>query len=243
MEYEIIGDNLEMVVTKLSSNEMVYAEAGAMVYMSQNMQMDSKAKGGILKGIKRKISGESFFMTEFSPSGEGFVAFAGNVPGRIRPIEIKGKEFITQKDAFLCAENGVDLDITFTKKIGSGFFGGEGFILQKLSGNGTAFIHACGDFVDMDLSQGEVIKVDTGSVVGFDSSVAYEVTMAGNVKSMIFGGEGIFLTTLTGPGHIILQSMTIANLACALRPYLPSQGTSGSGSSTSGISIGPVRLG
>ncbi len=242
MEYKIIGDNLQMVVTKLFSGEMIYAEAGAMIYMSADMQMNTKAKGGILKGIKRKVTGESFFMTEFTPGGgEGVVSLAGNVPGRIRDIKLDNSEFIAQKDAFLCSESGVDLDIAFTKKIGAGLFGGEGFVLQKLSGNGTAFIHACGDFVDMDLSEGESIKVDTGCVVGFDSTVKYDITKAGNVKSMIFGGEGFFLTTLTGPGHIILQSMTIANLAAALRPYIPSSGTSGS--TSSGISVGPIRLG
>ncbi len=240
MEHEIIGDNLQMVVVKLSSNEMAYAEAGAMVYMSQSMQMNTKAKGGLLKGLKRTLAGETFFMTEFTPSGDGFVAFAGNAPGKIRPIELKGNEFLVQKDAFLCAENSVDLDIAFTKKLGAGLFGGEGFILEKLSGNGTAFIHACGDFVEMNLAPGEVIKVDTGSVVGFDSTVGYDITRAGNVKSMVFGGEGIFLTTLTGPGHIILQSMTVANLAAALRPFLPS-GTSGS--SGPRINIGGVKLG
>jgi uncharacterized protein (AIM24 family) len=148
---------------------------------------------------------------------------------------LEGNEFLAQKDAFLCAHDGIDLDIAFTKKLGAGLFGGEGFILERLSGNGTAFIHACGDFVEMDLAPGEVVKVDTGSVVGFDSSVDYDITMAGNVKSMLFGGEGIFLTTLKGPGHVILQSMTIKNLAAALRLFMPS-GTSGRSSSP--LSIG-----
>ncbi len=156
-------------------------------------------------------------------------------------MNLKGNEFMAQKDAFLAAENGVDMDIAFTKKIGAGLFGGEGFILEKLSGKGTAFIHACGDFVDMDLGSGEVIKVDTGSVVGFDSTVQYDVTMAGNVKSIVFGGEGLFLTTLTGPGHVILQSMTIANLASALRPYLPTGSSNTSGSQ--GLNIGGIRIG
>jgi uncharacterized protein (TIGR00266 family) len=236
MEYEIIGDNLQMIVAKLSGDEMVYAEAGAMIYMSDDMEMSTKAKGGLLKGLKRKFAGETLFMTEFTTKGDsGFVAFAGNAPGRIKPITLKDNEFLAQKDAFLCAESGVDLDIAFTKKLGAGLFGGEGFILEQLSGNGTSFIHACGDFVEMDLKQGEVVKVDTGSVVGFDSMVGYDVKMAGNVKSALFGGEGLFLTTLIGPGHIILQSMTIANLAAALRSYI-SSGTSGRGGSP--LSIG-----
>ena len=160
------------------------------------------------------MAGETFFLTEFTPRfGEGFVAFAGNAPGRIKAIELKGEDFIAQKDAFLCAQEGVDMDIAFTKKLRAGIFGGEGFILERLSGTGTAFIHACGDFIEMELASGEVVKVDTGSVVGFDASVGYDIALAGNVKSMLFGGEGIFLTTLRGPGRVLLQSMTLANLA------------------------------
>jgi uncharacterized protein (TIGR00266 family) len=223
MEYEIIGDNLQMVVTKISSGEKIYGEAGAMVYMSGNVEMNAKAKGGFSMGIKRKFTGETFFLTEFTADGDGSVAFAGNAPGRIKAIELKGNDFIAQKDAFLCAQEGVDLDIAFTKKLRAGLFGGEGFILERLSGNGRVFIHACGDLKELDLAPGEVVKVDTGSVVGFDSSVGYDITKAGNVKSMLFSGEGIFLTTLTGPGHVILQSMTIKNLAAALKPYLPSE--------------------
>jgi len=236
MRYEIVGDNLQMVVVHLSAGEMVYGEAGAMVYMSENMEMNARARGGFLKGLKRKLAGETFFLTEFTPRvGEGFVAFAGNAPGRIKAIELKGEEFIAQKDAFLCAQEGVDLDIAFTKKLRAGIFGGEGFILERLSGKGTAFIHACGDFVEMELAPGEIVKVDTGSVVGFDASVEYDIALAGNVKSMLFGGEGIFLTTLRGPGRVLLQSMTLANLAAALRPFMPS----GAGSSgTSGTSFG-----
>ena len=240
MRYEIVGDNLQMVVVHLSAGEMVYGEAGAMVYMSENMEMNARARGGFLKGLKRKLAGETFFLTEFTPrSGEGFVAFAGNAPGRIKTIELKGEEFIAQKDAFLCAQEGVDLDIAFTKKLRAGIFGGEGFILERLSGKGTAFIHACGDFVEMELAPGEVVKVDTGSVVGFDASVEYDIALAGNVKSMLFGGEGIFLTTLRGPGRVLLQSMTLANLAAALRPFLPS-GTGSSGTSGTSFGIGTL---
>jgi uncharacterized protein (AIM24 family) len=177
------------------------------------------------------FSGETFFLTEFTPvGGRGFVGFAGNAPGTIKPITLApGREFMVQKDAFLCAENGVEMDIAFQKRLGAAFFGGEGFIIQRLYGNGTAFIHACGDFIEMDLQPGQTIKVDTGSVVGWDSSVAYDIQSAGGIKTSLFGGEGLFLTTLTGPGKIILQSMTLANLAGALRPFLPAQGgTSGS---------------
>jgi len=240
MEHEVTGDNLQIVTLHLSKGEMVYAEAGAMNHMSGNIQMEAKARGGLLKGIMRKFAGESFFMTEFTPQGgSGYVAFAGNAPGKIRAIELNGNDFIAQKDAFLCAESGVDLEITLTKKLGSGLFGGEGFILEKLSGDGTVFIHACGDFVEMDLQSGEVVMVDTGSVVGFDSSVDYDITTAGGVKSMLFGGEGIFLVKLTGPGKIILQSLSITNLAAALAPHMPFQ-RGGETSGNSGINIGTL---
>jgi uncharacterized protein (TIGR00266 family) len=230
MRYKITGDNLQIVTIELEPHEKVFAEAGAMIHMSGNMLMETKARGGFWKGLKRKFMGESFFMTEFRPQGgRGYVGFAGNAPGTIKPIELApGKEFLVQKDAFLCAEDGVELDIAFQKRLGAAFFGGEGFILQKLYGKGTAFIHACGDFIEMTLAPGQKIKVDTGSVVGWDASVTYDIQVAGGIKTSLFGGEGLFLTTLTGPGKIILQSMTLANLANALRPFLPTQGgTSG----------------
>lgn len=227
MKYEIIGDNLQMVKLTLVQGERVNAEAGAMVNMSGNMQMDSHLKGGLLGGLKRALTNESLFLTEFTPQGgSGFVSFAGNVPGRIFPVDVTGREFIAQKDAFLCAEEGVHLDIAVTKKIRSGFFGGEGFILQRLSGSGTAFLHCCGDTIEMDLAAGEVVKVETGLVVGFDATVDYSIQMAGGVKTVFFGGEGLFLTTLTGPGKVVLQSMDIAKLASSLIPFLP-QNSSG----------------
>lgn len=236
MKHEITGDNLQLVTLHLNGGETVYAEAGAMNHMSNNIGMEAKAKGGVFKGLKRMVSGESFFITEFTAEGDGFVAFGGNVPGKIEAIQIApGKEFMAQRDAFLCAESGVDMDVAFTKKLGAGLFGGEGFILQKYSGQGMVFIHACGDFMIKDLKPGETIKVDTGSVVGFDSTVTYDITRAGGIKTSLFGGEGIFLTQLTGPGKIIIQSLTIAGLAGALRPFFPT-GSSGSGSE--GLSVG-----
>ncbi|HHO57430.1 MAG TPA: TIGR00266 family protein [Thermoplasmatales archaeon] len=230
MKYRIVGNNLQMVIIDMEKGERVYAEAGSMVYMSPNMKMEAKARGGLLKGIGRKLAGETFFLTEFTPeNGNGYVSFAGNAPGTIIPIEIEsGREFIVQKDAFLCAEDGVELSITFQKRLGSMFFGGEGFILEKLSGKGMAFIHACGDMVEIDLKEGESVRVDTGSVVGWDAGVDYTIQMVKGIKTIFFGGEGLFLTTLKGPEKVILQSMTLHNLAMALQPYLPNQGqTSG----------------
>ena len=229
MKYKITGDNLQIVTCELEPSERVYAEAGAMVYMSGNMMFEARAKGGIMKGLKRKLSGESFFLTEFTPTqSPGFVGFGGNAPGTIKAIDLTpGKEFMVQKDAFLCAENSVNLDMAWQKKLGASLFGGEGFILQRLSGSGTAFIHATGDFVEMDLQPGQTIKVDTGSVVGWDASVTFDIERAGGLKSMMFGGEGIFLTTLTGPGKILLQSMNLPELAMTLSRFMPN--TSGSG--------------
>lgn len=224
MKYKISGDNLQIVTCELEPNERVYAEAGTMVYMSGNMAFEARAKGGVMKGLKRKLTGESFFLTEFTPhQGPGYVGFGGNAPGTIKAIELTpGKEFMVQKDAFLCAENSVQLDMAWQKKLGASLFGGEGFILQKLSGSGTAFIHATGDFVEMDLQPGQTIKVDTGSVVGWDATVAFDIERAGGLKSMMFAGEGIFLTTLTGPGKILLQSMNLPDLAMTLKRYMPS---------------------
>jgi uncharacterized protein (TIGR00266 family) len=239
MEYEITGDNLQLVTLHLQGGETVYAEAGVMNHMSSNMDMHAKAKGGLMKGLKRMVTGESFFITEFTAQGDGFVAFGGNVPGKIEAIQIRpGYEFLAQRDAFLCAENGVDMDLAFTKKLSTGLFGGEGFILQKYSGQGTVFIHACGDFVVKDLQPGETLKVDTGSLVGFESSVQYDITRAGGIKTSLFGGEGLFLTSLTGPGRVIIQSLSIGNLAGALAPHLPIGDTGSSGSG--GFSIGKL---
>jgi uncharacterized protein (TIGR00266 family) len=227
MQHQIHGDNLQMVTCHLDHDEHLYAEAGAMVNMSGNIRMHTNMKGGLLKGIKRMVTGESLFMTDFTPEGgKGFVSFAGNVPGKIFTVTLNGEEFIAQKDAFLCAEEGVDLDIAFTRRIRSGFFGGEGFILQRLSGSGTVFLHCCGDIIEMMLAEGEVVRVETGLVVGFESTVAYDISVAGGVKTVLFGGEGLFLTTLRGPGKVILQSLDIAKLASSLAPFLPRE-TSG----------------
>jgi len=232
MEYKISGDNLQLVTIEIEPGEKMFAEAGSMVYMSANINMEAKMRGGFLKGIGRKFAGETLFLTEFtSAGGKGLVSFGGNAPGTIKPIEIsEAREFLVQKDAFLVAEDNVDLSVAFQKRLGAAFFGGEGFILERLSGKGTVFIHACGDFVEFDLKPDQVMKVDTGSVVGWDSTVTYEIQRVKGIKTIFFGGEGIFLTTLKGPGKILIQSMNLGNLATALMPFMPhSGGTSGSG--------------
>jgi len=223
MKHEIIGDNLQMVKVELAAGEGLLAEAGAMVNMSGHMQMETNLTGGIVAGIKRMMTGESLFLTRFFPEDRpGFVSFAGNVPGKIFPLRLSdGREFIAQRDSFLCCEEGVILDIAFTKKIRSGLFGGGGFILQNMSGNGTAFLHCCGDIIELSLQDSEMVKVQTGLVVGFESTVTYDIALAGGISSILFGGEGLFVTTLTGPGKVVLQSMDIAKIAAALVPFLP----------------------
>jgi len=223
MKYEIIGSNLQMVRCTLSPDESLFAEAGSMVNMSGNMQMTSQLKGGILSGIKRVVTGESFFLTRFSPATlPGVVAFAGNITGKIFPVTISaGKDFVAQKEAFLCCEEGVTLDVALTKKIRAGLFGGGGFILERLTGQGLIFLHCCGDIIELHLKDGEVMKVQTGLVVGFEDTVQYDIALAGGISTIIFGGEGLFVTTLTGPGKVILQSMDVAKLAATLIPYLP----------------------
>ena len=215
MKYQISGDNLQVVTLEIEPNEKLYAEAGTMVYMSGNIAMEAKMRGGLLKGIGRKFTGESLFLTEFnSTGGTGMVAFGGSCPGTIKDIDISsGNDFMVQKDAFLVAENNIELSVAFQKKLGSIFFGGEGFILQRISGEGKAFIHACGDFIEFDLQEGQILKVDTGSVVGWSSTVSYDIERVKGIKTMFFGGEGLFLTTLRGPGKVILQSMSLSALA------------------------------
>jgi len=223
MKHEIIGDNLQMVKIELQPGEGVLAEAGSMVNMSGDTAMESQLTGGILSGIKRAVTGESVFLTRFSPgNAPGFVSFAGTMPGKIFPVQVgPGKEFIARKESFLCCGEGVGLDIAFTENIRAGIFGGGGFILQRIAGEGTAFLHCCGDIVALTLKPGEVVKVQTGLVVGFDHTVAYDIALAGGITTALFGGEGLFVTTLTGPGCVVLQSVDLAKIANALIPYLP----------------------
>jgi uncharacterized protein (TIGR00266 family) len=194
-----------------------------MVNMSGSMVMESQLKGGIISGLKRAIIGESIFLTRFtSQNAAGFVSFAGTMPGKIFTVHVTpGKDFIAQKSSFLCCEESVDLDIAFTQKIQAGLFGGEGFILQRMNGEGTAFLHCCGDIIEMTLQPDEVIKVQTGLVVGFEDTVRYDIALAGGITTALFGGEGLFVTTLTGPGKIVLQSMDISKIAASIIPFLP----------------------
>ncbi len=217
IDYKIIGDDMQIVEIELDPNEGVRAEVGAMMYLEEDIEMNTGTGGGIFKGFKRMLTGDGFFITSFVNKGFGksHVAFGAPYPGKIITLDLQnlGGEFLVQKDGFLCAAQGVDIDIAFTKKLGAGLFGGEGFILQKLSGDGLAFVHAGGTIVEKYLKPGESLRVDTGCLVGLAPSVDYDIKFVGGFKNALFGGEGLFLTSLTGPGLVYLQSLPFSRLA------------------------------
>ncbi|HEY3444484.1 MAG TPA: TIGR00266 family protein [Paludibaculum sp.] len=225
LEYTIQGDNLQVARLRLKPGQEVYAEAGKMLYKKPNVSWETRMTGDsigqkIWGAVKRKLMGESLFLTYFRAAGPGGeVGFAGNYPGRIQNFDLPpGESIMVQRDSFVCAQASVQLNIAFVKKLGSGFFGGEGFILEKLTGPGTVFIHGGGDFIEFKLEQGEMLQVDTGCIVAFDEGVDYDIQFVGGIKTAIFGGEGLFLATLTGPGRVIIQSMTLEKMRRDLAP-------------------------
>ena len=224
MKYEIKCKPFPVVVCNLEANEKMITEKGAMCWMSPNMKMETTTNGGIGKVFGRMLSGDSMFQNKYTAmNGEGMIAFASSFPGSIRAFEISnGNNMIVQKSAFLASEAGVILSLHFQKKIGAGFFGGEGFIMQRLSGQGTAFIEIDGSAVEYDLMAGQSIIVDTGYLAAMSESCSIEIQTVPGVKNMVFGGEGIFNTVVTGPGKVILQTMPVSSVAATLRPYFPS---------------------
>jgi len=251
VDYEILGDDVQMVTVELDPGETVIAEAGAMNWMEDGISFEarmgdgSEASGGLLGKLlgagKRALTGESIFMTHFTNRGQGKrkVAFAAPYPGKIIPLDMArvGGEILCEKDAFLCAAFGTQVSIAFQKKLGTGFFGGEGFILQRLLGDGMAFVHTCGAIVEREL-RGETLRVDTGCLVAMEPTVDYDIERAGNLKSMFFGGEGLFLATLRGRGRVWLQSLPFSRLADRILAHAPSNlgGTSkGEGSVLGGL--------
>ena len=250
VDYTIVGDDMQMVQVELDPGETVIAEAGAMNYMEQDIQFEarmgdgSQADQGIMGKLfsagKRVLTGESLFMTHFTNQGSAkrHVAFAAPYPGKIIAMDMAkmGGQILCQKDSFLCAAFGTQLDIAFQRKLGTGFFGGEGFILQRLQGDGMAFVHASGTIVERQL-KGETLRVDTGCLVAFDPSVNYDIERAGNLKSMFFGGEGMFLATLSGHGRVWLQSLPFSRLADRIIAHAPKAGGTdkGEGSVLGGI--------
>ncbi len=223
MKYNIVGEPMPVVICELSGGESMITEKGSMVWMSPNMQMSTNAGGGIGKAFGRMFSGESMFQNVYTAQGgDGMIAFAASFPGSIRAVEVSDdRPVVVQKSGFLASEEGINLSIFFQKKAGAGFFGGEGFIMQKLSGRGTAFVEIDGYAVEYELAPGQSIIVDTGNLAMCDATCTIDVQQVKGVKNILFGGEGLFNTVVTGPGRVVLQTMPICSVAGALRPFLP----------------------
>ncbi len=216
IDYKIHGDDMQAVQITLDPGEAVHAEAGAMLFIEDDIEMDTSTQGGLMKGLKRAIVGESFFITTFENRGrrQRDVTFAAPYPGKIIPMDLGATgTWLCQKDAYLCSAYGIDISIAFSKKLGAGLFGGEGFILQKLSGDGLAFAHAGGTILERELAAGETLRVDTGCLVAFQEHVDYDIQFIGGFKNVLFGGEGLFFATLRGPGKIFLQTLPFSRLA------------------------------
>ena len=223
MKYEILGDNLPVVECTLSAGEKMITEKGAMSWMSPNMKMETSATGGFLKGLARAASGDSFFQNIYTcEGGDGYIAFASSFPGKIIAVEIgPGNEIIAQKSAFLASTENVKLEVSFKQKLGVGFFGGEGFIMQRLSGQGTAFLEIDGSVIKKTLGPGEKIKLDTGCLAAMSSSCTMDIEKVPGMTNMLFGGEGLFNTVITGPGDVYLQTMPLSGFINLIIPHLP----------------------
>lgn len=222
MRYQIAGETLPVVICELEAGEKMITEGGSMAWMSPNMKMETSTNGGFGKAIGRLFSGEKIFQNIYtSQGGPGMIAFASSFPGSVKAFDVSpGQEIILQKSAFLASEAGVELSVFFNKKLSSGLFGGEGFIMQKVSGYGTVFAEFDGHVVEYDLAPGQQIVVDTGHLAAMTAGCSMEIQTVPGVKNMLFGGEGIFNTLITGPGHVWLQTMPISNVAGAIQPYI-----------------------
>ncbi len=236
LRYKILGTTMQAVVLELPQGQAIYSERGGMSWMSANVNMQTNMEGGFGGAFKRMFSGESIFLVNFSSTGgTALIGFSAEFPGKIVPLNLgPGQQMICQKDAFMCAERSVQLDIHFRRKLGAGFFGGEGFIMQRLTGPGLAFVELDGEIVEYTLEANQMLKVDTGHVAMYEPTVGFDIEMVRGFKNVLFGGEGLFLTTLRGPGRVWLQTMPAINLARKIAQYLP---TSNSSSSSSGPSI------
>ncbi len=215
VDYEIVGDDFQAVNITLDPGERVRAEPGAMMYLEPGIHMETSTGGGLMSGLKRMVGGESFFITTFENRGSrrAKVGFAAAYPGKIMPVDLTRQTIYCQRDAYLCSAYGIEITVAFTKRLGAGFFGGEGFILQKLSGDGLAFIHAGGYVIERELAQGEELRVDTGCIVAFEASVDYDIQRIKGVKTMLFGGEGLFYAVLRGPGKVYIQTTPFSRFA------------------------------
>jgi uncharacterized protein (TIGR00266 family) len=244
ISYRIDGTTLQVVTFELEPGEIIYSESGGMSWMSGNVIMKTHTGGGLEKVFSRAISGESLFITDFYvQQGRGTVTFASEFPGKIIPFDLRsGESLIVQWDAFMCAEKSVDMSIHFSKKLGAGFFGGEGFVMQKLTGPGLAFIEVDGEVVEYDLQPGQQIKVDTGHLAAMEPTVDFDVTMLKGFRNILLGGEGLFLASLQGPGKVWLQTMPMFKLARKVLQFLPKTGGQKSGSGLT-IDLGDLLRG
>ncbi|MCD6345738.1 MAG: TIGR00266 family protein [Anaerolineae bacterium] len=226
MEYKIHGTVMQSVDVTLTRGESVYTESGGMAWMAGDIGMTTNTKGGLMAGLGRKLAGESFFMTTYTCKGEqGLVVFTPEAPGKVLPFQLgPGQSLICQKDAFMCAESSVKLEMHFRKKLGAGLFGGEGFILEKITGPGLVFLEIPGEVREYTLQPNQVLRVDPGHIAAFEPSVSYDIAMVKGLKNIFFSGEGLFLATIKGPGRLWLQSMPLSNLAGKLARYLPTKG-------------------
>ncbi len=230
ISYRIDGSVMQVVSIQLEPGEVVYAESGGMSWMSGNVEMKTGSGGGVGKMLRRAASGESLFITDFFvESGRGTVTFASEFPGKVLPFDLNaGESLIVQKDSFMCAEKSVDLDMHFRKRLGTGFFGGEGFIMQRLTGPGLVFVEVDGEVVEYDLKPGQLLKVDTGHIAAYEPSVDFDVTLLKGLSNILLGGEGLFLGTLRGPGRVWLQTMPMSKLASKVAQFMPQVGGKGS---------------
>ncbi len=223
MRYEIHGTVMQSLDIHLTKGESIYTEAGGMAWMKGNIEMKTNTKGGLLKGLGRALAGESLFMTTYiCQDEEGLVVFTPEAPGKVLAFDLQaGQSLICQRDAFMCATSSVSMEMHFNKKLGAGVFGGEGFILQKITGPGIAFLEIPGEVREYTLQTGEQMKVDPGHIALFEPSVKYDISMVKGVTNVLFSGEGLFLATLTGPGKIWLESLPLSNLASKIAKYIP----------------------
>jgi uncharacterized protein (TIGR00266 family) len=214
MNYQLIGDVMQAVLVNLQPGESVKAEAGAMLFCNEGVSFEARMQGGLMGGIKRAVMGESLFLTHFDCIAPGgVVAFAAPYPGKVQPMQMEGNAWLCQRDSFLCATGDINTEIAFTRKFGAGLFGGEGFVLQRISGTGTAFVHIGGNVVESNLEVGQKLRVDTGCIACFEPSVHYDIQFVGGFKNALFGGEGLFMATLEGPGKVYLQTLPFSRLA------------------------------
>ena len=245
MRYEISGTTMQTVSIDLSPGEVLYSQTASMAWMSDNIRMDTHTGGGLFAGLKRMMTGGNLFITEFTAQGQaGHIAFAPRFPGQIVPVElVAGQSLVCRKETFLCAEHSVALDVFFQQRLGAGFFAGEGFLLQRVTGPGTVWLDLSGEVVEKTLAAGERLLVHAGHIGMQDPTVGVDIQMIRGFRNFLFGGEGLFLATLTGPGRVWLQSMPILHLAEEIARYLPQKDGGGGGSTLGAVGGGAVMGG